>query len=268
MKTSQVTATCATAMECAIVSPVRFVMKKYLTLLALTAMLGSLLSSTAFASHFRFAQITWRRVSGAPDPRTVEFTIKEAWRSTAVAPGDLNFSTGDGGFLGTTGFSTVGTFTDLAGEGYTVIQKIVTHVYASDGPFTVTANNCCRISSLINAGDQSETITAIVDLRNGNQGSPVGSVPIILQMTQGIVNIVPLAIPDPDGDPVTCRMATFAESSIPTVATAGGFPLTVSSNCVLNWNTAGTVVGQKYAVQVIAEENHAGNVAKVPLDFI
>src|SRR5262249_3100561 len=64
------------------------------------------------------------------------------------------------------------------------------------------------------------------------------------------------------------RLATFAESQIPDVATAGGFDLSLSSQGVLEWNTEGTTVGEKYAVQAMLEEKHAENVGHTALDFI
>ena len=47
-----------------------------------------------------------------------------------------------------------------------------------------------------------------------------------------------------------------AESGIATLASAGGKSLAVSSNGVLTWDTSATTVGQLYAVQVYAIDNH------------
>jgi hypothetical protein len=109
----------------------------------------------------------------------------------------------------------------------------------------------------------------IIDLRGGNQGSPVSSIPVILQMVAGGVNTVPLAIGDADGDPFTVRMSTFAESKIPAVASGPSGSLAVSPSGVLSWNTTGRAIGNKFAVQVMIQENHPnGTSGKVPLDFI
>ncbi|MFM8469639.1 MAG: DUF11 domain-containing protein, partial [Limisphaerales bacterium] len=57
--------------------------------------------------------------------------------------------------------------------------------------------------------------------------------------------------------------------SLPTV---GGNTIGVTAGGVLNWNTVGGTSGQKFAVQVIIEENRAGNTTgtngRGPLDFI
>ena len=119
----------------------------------------------------------------------------------------------------------------------------------------------------------SESVAAGVDLRGGNQGSPIITSPIILQMVRGGLNNVPLGFADVDGDTVTFRMATSAESSIGSIASAGGNTLSVSSNGTLTWDTSSTSVGQLYAVQVIANDNHplGGGLigqSRVPFDFI
>lgn len=219
-------------------------------------------ASSASASHFRFAHNTWRRVSG----NVVEFTSTQAWRSDFLDNLPINF--GDGTGSGSATPTTIGTFTDQTGASYTVRRYTIQHTYATEGPYTAFSSSCCRISTLVNAADASERIESVVDLRNSNQGSPVSSIPVILQMVQGGVNNVPLPVADPDLDPISCRMATSAESQIPTVATAGGFTLGVTPGCVLTWDTSGTVVGQKYAAQVMVEETHAGNPSRVALDFI
>ncbi|MBF8295610.1 MAG: hypothetical protein HW389_2155, partial [Bacteroidetes bacterium] len=228
---------------------------------------GILFAEVAQATHFRYGHVTWRRVGG-PTSRTVEITVTEAWRSSAVTSLSYSFGDGPGSFVSSP-YTTIATLSDLAGEGYTIKQSKVTHTYTADGPYLVAAESCCRISSLINAGDASERLEMIIDLRGGNQGSPVSSIPVILQMVAGGVNTVPLAIGDPDGDPFTVRMSTFAESKIPAVASGPSGSLAVSPSGVLSWNTTGRVIGNKFAVQVMIEENHPGGASgKVPLDFI
>lgn len=232
-----------------------------LVCIAVALALVGTMASKAEASHFRFGHNPWSRSTG----NAVTFNFVQAWR--LAADDDLEIDFGDTGVdLGPQ--VVIGTFSDLAGEQYLVESHSTPHTYASEGPFLASTEDCCRISSLVNAGDESERIETTVDLRNGNTGSPVSSVPVIVQFPQGVTYGYTLPVADPDGDPVTCRMATPAESYIPQVATAGGFSISVSSDCVLTWNTSGTTVGQKYAVQVMLEENHAGNVGKVALDFI
>jgi hypothetical protein len=196
---------------------------------------------SAHATHFRGASLTWKRL--ASPANTIELTVIESWRTNASGLGQIPYVWGDG----TAGFNTAGAVTISTNADFTVSRKVFTHTYASQGPYTISGTSCCRISTLINAADANETVQSVVDLRGGNQGPPVITSPVILQMVQGGVNTVPLGFADVDGDTATFRMSTFAESQIPTVATAGGQTLAVSANGVLTWNTSGTMVGQLYA---------------------
>ena len=111
-------------------------------------------------------------------------------------------------------------------------------------------------------------------MNGGNKGSPVSTIPVIVQFAFGQNNSLQIAVADPDPDPVACRMATSVESEIPTVASFGGNDLTVNSGCLLEWDLSPTTlanVGGKYAAQVILEEsNHCieDNCGRVALDFI
>ncbi|HXG47133.1 MAG TPA: Calx-beta domain-containing protein, partial [Methylomirabilota bacterium] len=228
------------------------------------------MSANVWATHFRFGTITWKQSPN--DPLTVEVTVTEAWRHSFVGTGELYYSFGDGSFFTTSGATQVAVLTDLAGEEYSVWRYTTTHTYPSFGQYVISGESCCRISSLVNAGDASEKLTAIVDLVASNTGSPVATVPVILQMTANANNSLQLAIADPDGDPFTVRMATFNESYIPTVATVGSNVLSVSPAGRLTWNTTGAQEGQKFAVQVVIEEHHPNTGFEVSgqtvLDFI
>ena len=239
---------------------------------ALAVLLLGLLAQHAAASHFRFANLSWKRASGT-NALAVELTVTEAWRTEAGGTGEIAYSFGDDSQSFTTaGATRVAALADTAGEQYEVWRYTTTHVYPSNGVFTVTGSSCCRIGSLVNASSADERLTMVVDLRNGNTGSPVTAVPVILQMQAGTNNSIALPIVDPDGDGYQVRMATLEESSISTIAMVGTNALTVTSAGVLNWNTVGGGAQQKFAVQVIIEENRAGNTSGsnglVPLDFI
>jgi len=238
-----------------------------------------LYTAPANASHFRFGHITWTRTAGD----TIVFSVTSAWREQLPAGSGIpalnghratRLSFGDASVselpeLGVNTFP-MGSFVDLAGEPYVIVRFTTKHKYATEGPFTVFFESCCRINSLINAGGTSERVETIVDLRDGNTGSPVSSLPVIVQMVANRVNTVNIPIADTDGDSISCRMATVAESSIPSVPTAGGNMLMVSNDCVLTWDltAGGTVREDKYAAQVVIEEHHSGNIGKVALDFI
>ena len=242
-------------------------------LFALVLLVG--LPAAAEASHFRFGLITW---VPRPDlgPNTVEFTVKQSWRlsacpgtvvgSTACSFSGLNF--GDFSSANITG--TVVSI-DTTEDWYLATATII-HTYPSanngGSPWVASFNTCCRIYGLVNASGGSLNVATTVDLSVSN-ASPVSSIFPIVQMAVNAPNSVVLPIGDADGDTLSCRLATAAESSIFSQP-AATFPLAVSTGCVLSWNTAGTSVGQLYAAQVIIEESRGANPphGRVALDFI
>jgi len=211
--------------------------------------------SSVMATHFRGSTISWEHVSGT----TVEITIREAWRSLF----SNTYTLGDGTNYTAASSNAVATLTDLSGDTYTVYESKFQHTYSGMGPYTIQLSSCCRIGGLANASGNSYKVSAIVDLTNPTQSeSPRVSLPFVLQMTQGM-NSVALAVVDGDG-PVTCRMATSAESNISTIASVASGALSVSNNCTLEWDASAAAVNSKYAAQIIAEE---GGI-EIPFDFV
>lgn len=247
----------------------------------LVAFFCFVLAETAFASHFRFGHTTWKRVSNNVDGSvTVQFDSTQAWRTSFLDILGINFGDGQSFYPSAADITDVITRTDVAGEEFTIRHFSVQHTYSASAlssngrRFTVTQGSCCRIGSLINAGDASEQLVTIVDLNGTNSGSPVSTIPVIVQVAFGQINTLQIAAADPDGNTIQCRMATTSESSIPNVADFDLNPATtddrlaVSSNCLLSWDlTAATVLdtGKKYAAQVVLEEVGRGHVV---LDFI
>ena len=227
---------------------------------------GLLLSAmSAQASHFRGATFTWKKL--ASPAHSIELTVTEAWR--IGSQDTLQYNWGDG----SAGFTTSGGAIIATDPAFIVVRKVLTHTYSTDGPFTIAGSSSARISNLVNSANSAEQVAGVVDLRSVNAGSPIISSPIILQMIKGGLNTVPLSFSDVDGDPVTFRMATSAESSITTLASAGGKAIAVSAAGVLTWDTSATAVGQLYAVQVRANDNHplspsGAGASSIPFDFI
>jgi hypothetical protein len=235
---------------------------------ALIGLLVFLVPVEAFASHFRYGSITWQRA--APGSRTVNFTLAGAWRSTSVGAHTLQFGDGASRTLQPT---VVASGTDARGEAYTVVRYTVSHTYAGNGPYTAFVTSCCRISTLVNAADASFRVESVIDLRDpSNLGSPVSSIPVILQLPAGGVRTFVLPIADPDSRGYTCRMSTSAEAGwgARSQPTAGGRALTVTSGCMLSWDTSSASAGQKYAAQVMIDSNDtpSTDASRVALDFI
>lgn len=268
-------------------------MLKGIRLLFCLVGLSFLLVINADASHFRFGHLTWRRVSNNIDGSvTVEFTFVQAWRYDDG--GDiLSINTGDDGFIGVGApgsgqpveFTEIINFTDLfpsytnkdlQGLPYTVRRYSAQYTYSAQaiqdraGAFVAFGASCCRIGDLENASSDSEIVRTVVDLNSGNLGSPVSTIPVIVQMPVGQVSSRAIAVADPDGDPFSCRISTTEESSISNLASEGGKDISVSSNCTLSWDLTSTGpadVNKKYAVQVMIEEtNHCGLTPTLPDD--
>lgn len=221
----------------------------------------------ANASHFRYGTMNWTR--DAQNPLQVTFNITEAWR--AAAPDALNFSSAAGSFNTTTNRTTVGTFTDVAGEQYTVFNTAITRTFPSAGVFNVNAGTCCRIGTLQNGNANADfDIQAVVDLSEplaNNVGSPVAQAPIIVPLPISSTASFQLPFADPDLEGVTVSVATLSQSGLNTaVPNVGGNNLTVSSTGLIQWDTSAATAGQKYAVQLRVDENDSAN--SIPVDFI
>src|SRR3989338_2726124 len=201
-------------------------------------------ASDAEATHFRFGHITWK----ATGTNTAEITVLHAWRRSAAgaliigntppAFATLSFGGGSTSSLGLTG--TV-IFVDVANDWY-LAKHVITHTYPNQGPFTASFTSCCRISTLQNGNNDDDfLVTTDIDFRNGNTGSPVSSIPAIVQLpktTAGNSLTFPLPTADPDLDSITCRLATTAESLLTTAAPNAALPLpvqtlSVTSDCKL-----------------------------------
>ena len=226
-------------------------MKKLFTLIAISFFFLSPLISEA--SHFRYGHITWTRVPGT---RNVTFTITTAWKYDYVDPIDLNF--GDGTSLS----SVSGTEILYVPNDYRVFQAQVTHTYATDGPFTVSFNSCCRISTLQNGADDYFTISSVVCLSNNNLGSPAYTSPVIIEMNSTGNNQFQLVTSEPDGSPISYSTTPIQSNSyIPTI---GANVASVSSTGVISWNTTGTAIGQLYQMKITMSDG----CAKSEIDFI
>ena len=99
-------------------------------LVTLTA--GLALAATAHASHFRGANLTWKRIGTS---NTVQLTVTEAWRINA--DDTLAYQWGDGSAIA------FGPTTKIATDpAFDVLRKVATHTYTSEGPFTITGTSC------------------------------------------------------------------------------------------------------------------------------
>jgi hypothetical protein len=200
----------------------------------------------ASASHFRGGQMEWTRLSG----NTVEITTRTAWRADFVDAFSLN--TGGGSpssvFSGNPPGVFEGQFTDSTGTSYRVYAHTTTVTYPGDGPYTASFSSCCRIGALSNAANGNYDISTVVDLSNGNTGSPATAQPMIAQLTAGGVQLIVPPIAESDG--YTCSLVTGTDSGIPANPSGPSGSLAVGSGCSLVWDTTGVPIGSLYAYQL------------------
>jgi hypothetical protein len=241
----------------------------------LAALCVVLIAPRAQATHFRYGDITYS-IPDPTHPLTVRFEVTTAWRAAFVGTSALNY--GDGQSNPATEGVEVGSGVDASGLEYKFQKYVVSHTYPSVGQYTAFFTDCCRLSNLVNAGDNSFRVEAKVDLAPGNKGNPISLVPAIIQMQTGGIRTIFIPATDPDGTPVTCRFGTTAESLItttpPVIAGSGNMPTLAPSasppGCVMSWNLAGGQPGQQYAVSVQIETVNPGNgfINSANIDFI
>jgi hypothetical protein len=240
----------------------------------LAAAFVTLVAPSAFASHFRYGNITWRLPNPQSAPLTVEFTVTHGWRSTLTDGFNLNF--GDGTTSGFQQGTAIGSGVDANGEGYTIFEAKVTKTYAAPGFYKAFFGTCCRVASLVNASNASFRVETDVFLEsdNTNTGGPISGIPVIIQMEVGGVRQFVLPVFDPDDDPFTCTFSTQGESGIPTnppvlPAAQGGNVLTfVPPGCTIQWNLTNAVAGVKYATSIEVSSESNNGVSKTTIDYI
>ena len=233
-------------------------------------------SATADASHFRHGTIQWRIPDPLGAPLTVEFTVTSSWRSSFIGSTDLNF--GDGTSNGSQTGTTIGTGVDSVGNPYSTQQYVVTHTYASAGYYKAFYDSCCRVAGLENGANASFRVeTNIIIEADGSNLSPPGTAsPAIIQMQAGGIRTHDFFFFDPDGDPVTCRFATSAETGIPasevipSVPASGAQPAITESMgaCQIQWDLTAAVVGQQYVLHFTLESPSAGGTSSTAIDLI
>lgn len=209
-----------------------------------TLLLLLVLANKAEASHFRYGNISWRVVGSDASKRTIEFKISQAWRGTPALGESPYGSTLDFGDNTTQDFAVAATAVN-ATDNYYYGQATLTHTYAANGDYTVSAGGCCRIPTLVNNASGAYNITSVVNVGTGNS-SPVSTLSPIVNLPEGTTS-TSFQVPanDPDNDPLTYSLATSTDM--------GGIAFTNPSGLAINGatglvtlNTTDKAVGQLY----------------------
>jgi len=254
-------------------------MKRFLLLLAALATV-LLLHRQASASHFRYGTIHWSLRDPQGAPTTVTFRVSYGILSSS--PPNLRTVTldfGDGADSGALAGPVVGKFSDPAGQSFDVRELVVKHTYAAAGTYTAFFDACCRIASLVNGANQTYHVSSVVSLQPGNSAGPVSASLPVVELQLGAPRTYVWPVLDPDGDPITCRFGTDAETgfadAVPVVppsgpGTGGQAPALASyaDHCQLGWDLADAKAGQRYTIHLVFESSHGGGISSTALDFV
>jgi len=230
---------------------------------------------TAEATHFRYGHITHVQRTDI-GPRTVEFTIDTGWRRSFFGAPNVgsNVSVGVFNFGDGSSATVVATVNSLSvAEDWIITRATLVKTYASASVFTAFFQGAARISTLQNSADTAYRVETIVNLTLSNASPRTTLVPIV-NMTRNAVNTLVLPATDANGDTLSYRLATFAESQITTQPGPpnGGSTsaLTVSPAGTVTWNTSGTALSSLWACQIVIQESRGGGPThgKVAVDFV
>ncbi len=251
-------------------------------------------TAPAGATHFRYGHLTWQP---RPDiaPNTAEFELINAFRwsgygsppvgaiiTETIGATTLHF--GDGTSTPVLQYVVIAIFPSqnyLIGRALqpgTTTPNII-HTYsaplnpATNSPWVADISSCCRISTLVNNPDGNYRVETQVRFDISNR-SPVSTMPAIINapINSNFSFFVPGA--DANGDQLTWRFSTAAESGITDPIGPPGLPnnplVLNSATGEITWNTTGgTAIGQLYCAQVTIEERRGGVlIGKVAVDFI
>jgi Secretion system C-terminal sorting domain len=230
------------------------------TFLALL-LLNLLLVFNIEASHGRYNNISYTQ-SG----NTVTYKVTQAFRSTyfggarsigeVINTGDFYFGDGNISPLD------ISVISINNSEDFFIGQYSISHTYTSAGNFTAGFGSCCRLSSLINAGDADYQNYVTVNVGSGN-ASPVSQVPVIVNLLQGNASAsFQIQALDPEGAALSYSLATAADMGLGYSIPAG---LSISSTGLLQLNTTGFSAGNILAAGVLITDA-AG--ASILVDFI
>lgn len=147
------------------------------------------------------------------------------------------------------------------------------HTYAAPGHYTAFSEASARIASLRNDALGSYRDETLVDVGAANH-SPVSALPPIIQLTDNTVATFRVPAVDPDGDPLTYRLATSEEASGgPDYTQPPG--LTISPTGLVTWDIrdnggAATSVGDLWTAHFVVEDHDAAGKVKssIGLDFL
>ncbi len=210
----------------------------------------------AAASHFRFRDLTWRFDHASEQGNVVELTLRFADRLSFhghLHPGDTftdTVDTGDGDYAVLEGEVVAVNEVD----DWFIAEVRGFHTYPLAGPYIVSWESCCTLSTLRNSPDSYLRTTTVVNLDGANRASPTSLVsPIVNVPADGGLQSFRVSATDPDGDNVSFRLATEAESY---VTQPPGLQINDRTG-VVTWDTTGLPTGLWLTTVVMSDPTGA-----------
>lgn len=234
---------------------------RILALVILAVGIGSF--SKLEASHYRYGSMSWQEVSGT----TVQIKITQGWRRTFFGSPNVGASVNTGTLFfgdGSTASISLTVTSVNTTEDWFFGEATINHTYPSTGNYTAYFNSCCRIGSLSNNANGRFRSETVVNVGSGNN-SPVTTIaPIINLQTNLTAASFVLPAVDPEGDPLTYRLATTSEAA----GTSGfsqpsGLSIDPSSG-IVTFNTVSKSVGSLWNTALVIEDGNSKTMA----DFI
>lgn len=206
------------------------------TVAAVVAIALACCLSGASASHFAGNVMTWSREPGS---LTVHIRMLSSW-ACACSVGYMNM--GDGNSIN---FGGAETLDQNPTTGYYTQLEEADHTYAAKGSYSVSGSSCCKVYGIKNMLDSSFKFEMQIDLRDdANTGSPIALVPLFIPVRTDRINILNLALSDPDlSDTFQCKMAS-GSGPVP------GLTLNTEDCQTATWDTTGLNVGDRYEVVI------------------
>lgn len=210
-------------------------------------------ATPALASHFRYRDLTWTLANDSASAPQIAFKARIADRRSfygSLQVGDpfsehVQYGDGSSGSMAGRVVS-VNVIDD-----WFIAELTSTHAYPGPGPWEVTWQSCCTLSSLNNSPDSSLKSRGVVHVGadgNLNRGGPASSLsPIVNIPAGGGTQTYRIPGRDPDGNQLSFRLASYSESL---VSQPPG--LSVDSRTgVATWNTSGLRNGLWIATVVL-----------------
>lgn len=241
-------------------------------------------------SHFRYGHLTYYK--NPFNNSDVTFTLTNAFRRNSFGSpnvgdevienaGNTKLFFGDGSSTPVLHYRVISVdsvnnyFVGRALNPSDTSKQFINHLYAEPGPFQAEIYSGSRLSLQVNNYNRNYRVSTIIDVSNGNN-SPVCSLPVVVNIEQGISSSFNVPVSDNDPDTfLKFRFATRSEMGnvFQSPPKAGPYPATIDPfTGMVTWNSTAAVTGGLYSCQVIIEDRSKTDTslikARVAVDFL